>query len=53
MMCKNGMVTYHDMIPGLNPGEQFIWTLSNENIPAQAAEAVKNERAAYLEEANK
>ena len=52
-MCENGFTTYHDMIPGLSLGEQFLWGCSIDNPPAQAAEAVRNEWASYLEEANK
>lgn len=52
-MCENGFTTYHDMIPGLSLGEQFLWGYTIDNPPAQAAEAVRNEWASYLEEANK
>ena len=41
------------MIPGLSLGEQFLWGCTIDNPPAQAAEAVRNEWASYLEEANK
>lgn len=52
-MCENGFTTYHDMIPGLAYGEQFLWGCTVDNRPAQAAEAIRNEWASYLEEANK
>lgn len=51
-MCENGMVTYHDMIPGLSIGEQYLWGINLDNPPAQAAETIANEWASYLAEAN-
>ena len=52
-MCENGFITYSDMIPGLSLGEQFLWGCNLDNPPAQAAEAIRNEWASYLEDANK
>ena len=52
-MCENGFTTYSDMIPGLSLGEQFLWGCTLDNPPAQAAEAIRNEWASYLEDANK
>lgn len=52
-MMENGMVTYHQMIPGLQLGEDVIWGISKDNTPAQKAEAIRNTWASYLEEANK
>ena len=52
-LMENGRVTYHSMIPGLDLGPDLIWGLSKDNTPAQAAEAIRNTWAAYLEDANK
>lgn len=52
-LMENGRVTYHNMIPNLDLGSDFLWGLSKDNTPAQAAEAIRNTWAAYLEEANK
>ncbi|MBQ0001895.1 MAG: extracellular solute-binding protein [Clostridiales bacterium] len=51
-MCENGMVTYHDMIPGLEFGPQYLWGINLDNPPAQAAETIANEWASYLAAAN-
>lgn len=51
-LCENGMNSYHELIPGLNLGEQFMWGLSVDNPPAVAAEAVRNQWASYLAYAN-
>ena len=52
-LMKNGMITYHTMVPGVDLGPDIIWGLSKDNTPAQAAEAIRPTWAAYLEEANK
>lgn len=52
-MMENGMVTYHNMIPGLSLGSDVIWGISKDSTPAQQAEAIRNTWASYLEEANK
>ena len=52
-LMNNGMVTYHNMIPGLQLGADVIWGISKDSTPAQQAEAIRNTWASYLEEANK
>ena len=52
-LMKNGMITYHNMIPGLQLGADVIWGISKDSTPAQQAEAIRNTWASYLEEANK
>lgn len=52
-LMNNGRITYHTMIPNLDLGPDIIWGISKDNTPAQAAEAIRNTWAAYLEEANK
>ena len=52
-MATNGMITYHNMIAGLDMGPDFLWGISKDSTPAQQAEAIRNTWAAYLEEANK
>lgn len=52
-MMKNGRVTYHTLISGLDLGPDLYWKLNADNTPAQQAEAIRNTWASYLEEANK
>ncbi len=52
ILCANGFTTYHDMIPGLSYGEQFLWNVNPDNPPAAAAEAVRNLWQGYLDYAN-
>lgn len=52
-MCKNGMITYHDMIPGISFGEDYLWGINTDNTPQQAADAVANMWQAALDEVNK
>ncbi len=52
ILCSNGFTTYHDMIPGLSYGEQFLWNVNADNPPAAAAEAVRNLWQGYLDYAN-
>lgn len=52
-LMKNGMITYHNMIPGLQLGADVVWGISKDSTPAQQAEAIRNTWASYLEEANK
>lgn len=52
ILCSNGFTTYHDMIPGLSYGEQFLWNVNVDNPPAAAAEAVRNLWQGYLDYAN-
>lgn len=51
-LCTNGFTTYHEMIPGLSFGEQFLWSVNADNPPAVAAEAIRNQWASYLAYAN-
>lgn len=52
-LTENGRVTYHTMIPNLALGSDLLWGLSKDNTPAQAAEAIRNTWASYIDEANK
>lgn len=52
-LMENGRVTYNNMIPNLDLGADLLWGISKDNTPAQAAEAIRNTWASYLEEANK
>ena len=52
-LVKNGRVTYHTLISGLDLGPDLFWAINKDNTPAQQAEAIRNTWAAYLEEANK
>ncbi|MDR2043253.1 MAG: extracellular solute-binding protein [Clostridium sp.] len=51
-MMENGMVTYHSMVAGIDLGNDFIWSLNEDNTPAQQAESIRNTWQAYLDEAN-
>lgn len=58
-MVKNGMVTYHSMVPGIELGEDILWTLGYPDAngelatPAQRAEALRNAWETKINEANK
>ncbi len=52
-MLKNGMVTYHELIPGLDLGNDVIYAINKDNTPAQQTEAIRNTWNTYIEEANK
>ena len=51
-MVKNGRVTYHSLIGGLDLGSQFLWSINDNNTPAQQAEAIRNTWNAYIAKAN-
>lgn len=52
-LMNNGTITYHNMIPSLALGSDVLWGLNADNTAAQAAEAIRNTWASYIEEANK
>ena len=51
-LVKNGRVTYHSLIGGLDLGSQFLWSINDNNTPAQQAEAIRNTWNAYIAKAN-
>ena len=51
-MWDNAKVAYHNMVPGLKYGEQFVWNIGSWNLPAVQAEAIRGEWQGYLDAAN-
>lgn len=51
-MLENASPQYHTLIAGLDLGNQFLWKFSDENTPAQQAEAIRNTWNAYIAKAN-
>jgi|GEM_PF-2469753 len=58
-MVKNGIVTYHNMIPNLQLGADLLWSLGYADesgevaTPAQRAEALRATWNSYIDAANK
>jgi len=58
-MVKNGIVTYHNMIPNLQLGADLLWSLGYADesgqvaTPAQRAEAIRATWNSYIDAANK
>ena len=57
-LVKNGSVTYHDFVAGIDLGNDILYNLGNAGsdgtvaTPAQKAEELKNSWQAYIDEAN-
>lgn len=58
-MTKNGIITYHSMVPGIELGEDLLWTLGYPDAngelatPAQRAEGLRNAWNTKINEVNK
>lgn len=58
-IVKNGTVTHHTFVAGINLGNDILWGLGSAGedgtvaTPAQKAEELKNSWQAYIDEANK
>ena len=58
-MVKNGMITYHSMVPGLELGSDLLWSLGFADetgtvaTPAQRAENLRNSWGSKIDDANK
>lgn len=51
-MIDNTRVTYDSLVPGIKVNDDFIWKISDDNTPAQAAEAIRDAWQALIDEAN-
>lgn len=51
-MVENGLVNYAEVVPGLDQGNEFLWTINKDTTPAQQAEAIKNTWQSYLDDLN-
>ncbi len=49
---ENGRATYHTMVTGIDLGPDLFWALNKDNTPAQQAEAIREQWAARIDEAN-
>ena len=57
-LVKNGSVTYHEFVAGIDLGNDILYNLGNAGsvgtvaTPAQKAEELKNSWQAYIDDAN-
>lgn len=51
-MMENGIITYHNMISGLDMGSDLLWGISDDSTPAQQAESIRNTWSSYIDKAN-
>lgn len=52
IMVEQGTVNLADVIPSLDQGNEFLWTLNKDNTPAQQAETIRNTWQSYIDDAN-
>ena len=53
MMKVKGMITFHDIIPGVEFGPQFIWNVGPGAVVSEKVEAIADTWKAYIDEANR
>ena len=52
IMVKQGMVTYHGVIPNLDTGEPFQWKIGKNSDISTVVEGVRESWKTYIDEAN-